>query len=132
MRIVRNSGRISGGVSALGDVCSGGGGFCSQGGLLWGGVSALGVSTLGGVCSRGSVYSWGGLLQGGVCSGGCGIQACTEADTPTPPVGQTDASKNITFATSSRTVKILKVSETEKSLHFFQASQQNANIKFYS
>ena len=37
---------------------------------------------------------------GGVCPGGC-IPPCTEADTPP---GQTDAFKNITFATSLRTV----------------------------
>ena len=35
--------------------------------------------------------------------GGGGIPACTEAD---PPCGQTDRCKNITFATSLRTVNI--------------------------
>ena len=62
-------------MSALGGVCS------------WGEVSTLqGVSA-----PRGDVYS------GGVCSGGgCGIPACTEADTP--PVNRiTDACKNITL-----------------------------------
>ena len=87
-----------------GGVCSGGllqGGGC----LLWGvcsrGVSALGVSAPGGVCSQG-----GCLLPGGVCSReGClllggGIPACTEADTP--PVDRiTDTSKNITLTTTS-------------------------------
>ena len=34
-------------------------------------------------------------------AGGRGIPACTEAD---PPYGQTDTCKNITFATSLRTV----------------------------
>ena len=48
-----------------------------------------------------------GAWSGGVCSGGClvpggGITACTEAD---PPVNRmTDTCKNITFATSLRTV----------------------------
>ena len=82
LRTVSSSGRISGegGCLVRGGVCSGG--VCS------GGVSAL----------------W-----GGVCSPGVGgIPACTEADTPTPPPprGQIDACKNITFATSLRTVKI--------------------------
>ena len=59
---------------------------------------------LGGVCSRGE-----GRLPGGVCSGGggggggVGIPACTETD---PSCGQTDRCKNITFATSLRTVNI--------------------------
>ena len=58
----------------------------------------------GGVCSGG----WGGVWSGGVSAwgGGCGlvqgglfwgyIPACTEADTP--PCGQTDACENITLA----------------------------------
>ena len=71
----------------------------------------------GGVCSQGGAWSWGGpgpkgggLVPGGLCSqGGClvpggGIPACTEAD---PPVNRmTDRCKNITFATSLRTVII--------------------------
>ena len=79
------------GVSALGG-CLLPGDVCSQGCLLWG-VCSQGVSAPGGVCTRGC------LLPGGVC----GIPACTEADTP-PPCGQTDACKNMTFATSLRTV----------------------------
>ena len=73
------------------------------------GVYSGGVSGPGGVCSqRGSaprgVCSRGVSAQGGVCSGGS-IPAWTEADTPTPHVDrQTDACKNITFATSLRTV----------------------------
>ena len=60
---------------------------------LLGGVSApSGVSARGGVCPQG------GLLLGG------GIPACTEADSP--PCGQTDRCKNITFVTSLRTVII--------------------------
>ena len=66
----------------------------SRGGSALGG-SALGGSALGGVCSGGclllGVSALGGRVsaQGGVCSGGsaprgrgCGIPACTEADTP--------------------------------------------------
>ena len=91
--------KIGGGVSApeVGGVCS------------WGGVC------LGGVCSPGGVCS-GGLLQGvstpwvsapGECLlRGGGIPACTEADTP--PRGQTDACKNITFATLLQTVIIVR------------------------
>ena len=95
-------GSAPGGCLLWGGVCSGGclllgGCVCSQGGLLWGGVCSWGV------CSGGDVCSGGCLLLGGVCLllGG-GIPACTEADTP--PRGQTDACKNITFATSLRTV----------------------------
>ena len=47
----------------------------------------------------------GGLSAAGGClllGGGGGIPACTEADPP--PRGQTDRCKNITFATSLRTV----------------------------
>ena len=92
-------------VSAPGGVCSGG--VCSQG------VSALGGCLLpegclllgGGVCSR-----------GGVCSGG--IPACTEADTP-PPCGQTHACKNITFATSLRTVKMFLVLQVNSCVKYF-------------
>ena len=40
---------------------------------------------------------------GGAWSGGCGIPACTEAETPP---GQTHRCKNITFATSLQMVKI--------------------------
>ena len=58
----------------------------------------------GGVCLLlgGGVCFWGGCLF----LGGVSIPACTEADTPSPPTpcGQTDACKNITFATSLRTV----------------------------
>ena len=120
-------GVCSGGVSALGGVCSGGclllGGVSAPGGcLLWG------VSALGGVCSwgylllgaapRGGVCSGGCLLQGvsapgvsapgGVCSGGCLLLGGVShhALRQTPPRGQTDACKNITFATSLRTVNM--------------------------
>ena len=92
-----------GGVCSWGGVCSQGslllGGVCSEGCLLLGvsaprgvcsgGVSALGGCLLpGGVCSRGcllwGVSAPGGvyLLQGGLLPEGCGIPACTEADTP--------------------------------------------------
>ena len=94
---------LLGGCLLPGDVCSQGclllGGVCSQGGCLLqrecllSGVCSQGVSAPGGVCTRGC------LLPVGVC----GIPACTEADTP-PLCGQTDACKNMTFATSLRTV----------------------------
>ena len=81
-------GVCSWGVSAPGEV-SAPGGVCSQGGVCSGWVSA----PLGGVCSGGGVCSQEGvsapgrgcLLLGGVCSGGA-IPACTEADTPPPPL----------------------------------------------
>ena len=97
---------------------SGPGGCACLGGLLPGGVpgpggsAPRGVPGLGGVClPPGGVLGPGGLLPGGclvlgvvcllwmgagVCSGG--IPACTEADTPPPPCGQTHACKNITLA----------------------------------
>ena len=83
MRTVRNSSRLLGG------------------GCLFPG---WGVSALGGACSQGGgCLLWGGLLQGG------GIPACTEAD---PPCGQTDRCKNITFATSLRTVtRLINISK---------------------
>ena len=102
------------------------GGVCS-GGSAPGGSAPGGCLLQGGVCSRDCLLR-GGLLLGGVCPGGvsalgvsapggvCLLQgvstpaACTEAETPIPPppthpCGQTDACKNITFATSLRTVK---------------------------
>ena len=101
-------------------VFPGGRGAWSWGSLLLGGCLLLGVSAPRRVSAPG-----GCLLPGaGVCSGGCllpgggvsapggclvlggGIPACTEADTHTPPPvnRMTDRCKNITFATSLRTV----------------------------
>ena len=86
------------------------GGCLVPGGLLARGVcSRGGLSAPGGVWSQGVSPCWGVSALGGVCSGGrCllrgGIPSCTEADNSTH--GQTDACKNITFATSLRTVKI--------------------------
>ena len=75
------------------------GGVCSRGCLLLG-VSAPGGSALG-VCFQGvSAPGGGGLLQGGVCSRGDGIPACTEADTP-PMNRMTDRCKNITLPQTS-------------------------------
>ena len=54
-----------------------------------GGVWSGGCLILGGVCS-----------QGGLLPGGCGIPACTGADTP-PVNRMTDRCKNITLATTS-------------------------------
>ena len=76
------------GLSALGGCVSAPGAVCSQGGICSQGVCLLlGVCLLwgGGVCSGGR----GCLLRGGVYDprecmlpeGGCGIPACTEADT---------------------------------------------------
>ena len=60
----------------------------------------------------GGVSGPGGCLLQGVCvpapGGGCGIPACTEADTP-PVNRMTDRCKNITLATTSlRPVKTLQ------------------------
>ena len=114
MRTVRSSGHLSGGSVCVGVSAP------EVGGLRWGGVCLLlegsapggvccrGVCSQGrGVCSWGSVCSRGGgcLLPGASALGGC-IPPCTEADTPYPPCGQTDTCKNITFATSLRTVII--------------------------
>ena len=67
--------------------------------LVWG----VGVPGPGGVPSPGGVPGpVGCLVPGGAWSQGGVIPACTEADTPR---GQTDRCKNITFATSLRTVK---------------------------
>ena len=90
MRTVRSSGRLSRGV------------YVPGGCLLWG-VSAPGrVSAARGVCS------WGDVCSVGVSALGGGIPACIKADTPIPLCGQTDACKNITFATSLRTVNIFQ------------------------
>ena len=65
---------VSGGGCLLwGMVSTPKGGVCS-----WGVSAPEGVSTLGGLLC-GGVSALGGLLLGG---GGCGIPACTEADTP--------------------------------------------------
>ena len=90
------------GMCLLREVYAPGGGVCCSRGCLLGGVSApRGVSAaLGGVCSQGGVCSRGVSAPGGVC-----IPPCTEADNL--PCGQTDACKNITFATSLRTVIII-------------------------
>ena len=76
-------------MSALGGVCLllAGGCVCLLLAGGGGGVSATGGSAPGGVWSQGGVCSRGCLLWGGVWSWGmCGIPACIEADTPTPPV----------------------------------------------
>ena len=68
---------------------SGPGGVCSQRRVYsQGGVCSWGVAALGGIWSWGVCF-WGLSAPRGVCSGGvsaapggCGIPACTEADTP--------------------------------------------------
>ena len=92
-------------LPGVGGVCSLGWGVSAPGGQ---GVCSRGVSAPGGLLRGGCVCSFGG---GGSALGGHGIPACTEADT-SPPCGQTHACKNITFATSLRTVKILKMTIT--------------------
>ena len=60
------------------------------GGVVWfrgGAWSGRGVWSPGGVWS-GGVWSQGGLVRGGLLWGGCGIQACTEAE-PLPVDRQT-------------------------------------------
>ena len=84
-------------MSALG-VC-----VCSQGRcLLPRGVCSWGVFARGGVCSGGCLL--GGQLLGGVCSRGW--YPSMHWDRHPPPCGQTHACKNITFATSLRTVNM--------------------------
>ena len=95
-----------GGMSAPGGGCLVRG-VCSWGGcLVWGWVSAPGGCLVRGVCSWGGgclVWGWVSAPGGCLVPGG-GIPACTEAD---PPVDRmTDTCKNITFATSLRTVMI--------------------------
>ena len=111
------SGRVSAlGVSVLGGVCSQMGGSAPGGCLLWG-VSALGeecllwvVSAPGEVClgvvsalGRGVCRGMSATRGGRVCSRGM-VPALRQK--PPSPCGQTDACKNITFATSLRTVNI--------------------------
>ena len=81
--------------------------------LLWGGFAQEGVSACWGVCLlpgdllQGVSAPGGHVCSGGVsASGGCGIPACTEADTPLVNK-MTKRCKNITLATTSlRPVKI--------------------------
>ena len=89
MRTIHSSGRLSEG------------GVCSWGVSALGGsaLSALGVCLLPGGYLLPTVSAPGGGLS---APGVCGIPACTEADTPL--CGQTDACKNLTFATSLRMV----------------------------
>ena len=102
------------GVSAPGGVCSGGI------------VSAVGVSAPRGMPAQGGVCSGGGICSGGVsaprvvsASGGCGIPACTEADTP-PVNRMTDRCKNITLTTTSLwPVKIYVVIETVELFKYY-------------
>ena len=93
------------GVSAPGKVSTGG---CLLRGCLLQGVSG-GVSvTMGGNFSYHLIPGGGRCLvpgrEGGVCSRGV-VSQHTLRQTPPPPCGQTHACKNITFATSLRTVK---------------------------
>ena len=93
VRTVRSSDSTSGGVSALG-------GVCSRRCLLWG-VSAPGVAAPRGSALGGMSAPRGCLLPGDVVSQHALRQR------PLSPRGQTDACKDITFATSLRTVIII-------------------------
>ena len=103
---------------------------CNHSRLLWGvpaprGCLLQGVPAPGGACSRRvgvsaprGACSGGGASLGGLVTGGClllggVIPACTEAD---PPCGQTDRCKNITFATSLRTVMTNRSISTARKL----------------
>ena len=88
-----------------------------RGGVYSRGVSAPGGCLLpegmsaprGDVCSQGGACSGGCLLWGVcVCSGGVVSQHALR-QTPPPPCGQTDACKNITFATSLRMESMVTV-----------------------
>ena len=97
MHTVCSSGRLLGGCLLWGGVCVCSGGVCSQGSVCSGGVCSQGVvSALGGCLLLGG----GCLLQGGLLRGYPSIHWGRH-----PPCGQTYACKNITFATSLRTVK---------------------------
>ena len=108
MHTVHSSDHISRGVSArgvsalggllLGDVCSWG--VSAEGVSAPGGCLLLGASVPGGVCPRGGLL-WGVSAPGGV------VSKHALGQTPPPPCGQTDACKNITFATSLRAVNII-------------------------
>ena len=96
MRTVRSSGRIWGGC-----VCSGGGVCLLPAGecLLWGCLLRGGVWSQRGVCSWGAVWS-----QGVSGPRGVWYPSMHWGRHPHPPCGQTDACKNITFATLLRMV----------------------------
>ena len=102
MRTVRYSSRLLGGCLLLGvgGVCSqGSGGACS-----WGDVCSRGCLLLGGVCSWGVPAPWGvSAPRGCLVSTPRGVVASQHALRQAPRE-QTDRCKNITFATSLRTV----------------------------
>ena len=118
MRTVRSSDRISGGGGCLLWGVSAPGGYLLWGVSAPGGVSALGGSAPGGVCSRGC------LLWGGVCSQGGVVSQHALRQTPPPPCGQTDACKNITFATSLRTVNMSRKCENYINVIWFSSSSK--------
>ena len=164
MRTVRSSdcigGVCSGGVLLPGSVCSGwvsalGGVSAPRGCLLLGGVCSQGGSAPGGCLLRGVSALGGCLLPGGVCSQGClflGVSAlggvCSRGEWypsmhwgrhPHHPCGQTDACKNLTFATSLRTVKITSVIGGVicwlydiETLQWYQMTEQRYNDQQYN
>ena len=136
-------------------VCSAlGGGVCSQRGLLLGGVCFRGCAwSWGGVCSWGCLLRGGKpsrcvfLLLRVVLRGGCawsyryggvclvpglGVVVVVSQHAlrqmtkyQRPPCGQTDTCKNITFATSLRTVTIGYIMNSNKYRNFISISVLN-------
>ena len=106
--LVRGGGLLLGGLLP--------GGVCSWGGGGWGLV--LGGSGPSRGLLPGGAWSWGvpGPRGGGVCSQGCLVPGVVSqhALRQTPPLSeQNDRCKNITFATSLRTVIILALPKPE-------------------
>ena len=107
MCTIHSSGRISGGVPGPGGCVPGLGGTWSGGYLVGVGVSVpvLGVHLVwGGTWSQGGLYL---VLGGCTWSGASNVPGLGGVPGQVlPPCGQTHTCKNITFATSLRTVKI--------------------------
>ena len=98
---------------------SGGGSAPRGGAWCGGGVSAPGgVPGLGGLPPGGCLV-WGGvcLVWGGLPPGGVGIPACTEADTPPPPVDRHTLVKILpwpNFVAAGKNVQVYLLQHVEK------------------